>query len=156
MATPKKQIIQPVDLGKGLTINPLTKLVDLSISSDQPNNAQFGNDNGLVVNVMTAVVGSVPSDNSVLEETDSLSTSLGKLQSQIIAMATVQMVVSYRDVEDPTYVYFGGLLSTGDWQINRWEISTNQKTIATNESNSMIEDLDSAWGDRSTLEYTQP
>lgn len=50
-------------------------------------------------------------------------------------------------------VYYGGLQTTLDWQINRWDLATNTKTIATQANNATYTTLADAWNDRTTLTY---
>lgn len=44
-----KAIIAVSNLGKGLVINPVTKLLDVSVSTDAGNIIVYGSDNGLYV-----------------------------------------------------------------------------------------------------------
>jgi hypothetical protein len=50
-------------------------------------------------------------------------------------------------------VYYGGLQTTLAWQINKWDLATNTKTIATEINNPTYTSLADAWNDRLTINY---
>jgi hypothetical protein len=52
-----------------------------------------------------------------------------------------------------TTVYYGGLQTTLAWQINKWDLATNTKTIATELNNPTYTVLADAFDDRLTLIY---
>jgi hypothetical protein len=52
-----------------------------------------------------------------------------------------------------TTVYYGGLQTTLAWQINKWDLATNTKTIATEINNPTYTSLVDAFDDRLTLIY---
>ena len=47
------------DIGKGLVLNPITKLLDVLLSTDSGNSLQFGSDNGLFAPVDSTIRSSV-------------------------------------------------------------------------------------------------
>jgi hypothetical protein len=140
MAIQKKQIIQPADLGKGLSHNSLTELIDVKLSSDSNNSLEFGNDNGLYLDVTNKF--DVPTGTS---------TQYVAGDGSIMDFPTTIEILLNELTDD--YAYFGGILSTGGWQINKWTISTNVKTVATQLNNSSKTTLTTAWADRTTLTY---
>jgi hypothetical protein len=90
-----------------------------------------------------------PTDNSVL----TFDSSLGLWKNKdIVDILPVTLDISISEMTE-NYAYFGGTLSTGGWQINKWTISTNVKTVATQLNNSSKTTLTTAWADRTTLTY---
>jgi hypothetical protein len=140
MTIQTKQIIQPADLGKGLTHNPLTELIDVKLSSDLNNSLGYGNDNGVFLDITGKFDVPAGTSNQYIAGDGS-----------IIDFPTTLAISISEITED--YTYFGGTLSTGGWQINKWTISTNVKTVATQLNNSSKTTLTTAWADRTTLTY---
>lgn len=57
------------------------------------------------------------------------------------------------DFDNSSVYYYGGNTDNGDWQINKWVISGNIKSIASITNNPSYTSLASAWVDRLTLNY---
>ena len=104
--------------------------------------------------VLSTALSNISTANSaVITSTDSVISGMGKLQAQFNAITAAKLTITQRDTLDSSYVYYGGTLGTGAWQVNRWEISTNTKTIATMLNNSSVTSLTAAWASRTTLTY---
>ena len=64
------------------------------------------------------------------------------------------LVVTFTDMADPTYYYYGGLDETAAWQINRYlKTDVTSKSVATIATNGAYGDLSSAWTARTSLVY---
>lgn len=68
-------------------------------------------------------------------------------------LITNDLDISLTDFTSSTVYYYGGNTDAGDWQINKWVVSTNTKTIANVTNNITYTSLPTAWVDRLTLNY---
>lgn len=57
----QKIIVTTANLGKGLLVNSITKLVDVFISTDSGNTLKFGSDNGLYNQTTLPILAADPS-----------------------------------------------------------------------------------------------
>jgi hypothetical protein len=141
MPIQKHQLVSTGDLGKGLRINPATKLADAFTSTDANNAISYGNDNGLKVDISGKF-------------NKPTGTALQYVAGDgTIADFPVTMNATLSDFMNSEYYYFGGLLSSGDWQVNRWDISTNTKMVASKINNSDKTTLSAAWSAKTTLTF---
>lgn len=68
-------------------------------------------------------------------------------------LITNDLSISQTDFTDNVVYYYGGNTDNGDWQINKWVVLTNIKTIATQTNNGAYLNLTSAWSNKTTLNY---
>jgi hypothetical protein len=68
-------------------------------------------------------------------------------------LITNDLDVSLTDFTDNAVYYYGGNTDAGDWQVNKWVVATNVKTIANLTNNAGVTSLPTAWTNRLTLNY---
>ena len=68
-------------------------------------------------------------------------------------LITNDLSISLSDFTSSVNYYYGGNTDAGDWQINKWNTSTNIKMIANFINNNTYLSLPTAWVDRLTLNY---
>jgi hypothetical protein len=141
MPIQKHQLVTTGDLGKGLRINPATKLADAFTSTDANNAILFGTDNGLKVDISSKFNNPTGTASQYIAGDGT------------IADFPVTMNATLSDLTGTQYYYFGGLLSSGAWQVNRWDISTNTKAVASEINNSNKTTLSAAWSAKTTLTF---
>jgi hypothetical protein len=68
-------------------------------------------------------------------------------------LITNDLDASLTDFTNPLIYYYGGLTDAGDWQVNKWDMTSNTKTIANLTNNVGVTNLATAWTNRLTLNY---
>ena len=68
-------------------------------------------------------------------------------------LITNDLDASLTDFSNPLLYFYGGITDAGDWQVNKWDMVTNTKTIANLTNNSGTTNLATAWTNRLTLNY---
>lgn len=68
-------------------------------------------------------------------------------------LITNDLDASLTDFSNALLYFYGGLTDAGDWQVNKWDIPTNTKTIANLTNNAGTTNLATAWTNRLTLNY---
>lgn len=51
------------------------------------------------------------------------------------------------------FAYYGGIFQTGNWKINRFNVTTYQQSSATQSNNTSVDNLNNAWSQRGSLNY---
>ena len=82
---------------------------------------------------------------------DSTTSTWNKVGGQ--QLITNDLDTTLTDFTNPLVYYYGGNSDSGDWQINKWVITTNVKSIASIVNNATYSSLSSAWVDRLTLNF---
>jgi hypothetical protein len=68
-------------------------------------------------------------------------------------LITNDLDISVTDFTSTSVYYYGGNSDAGDWQVNKWVVATNVKSIANVTNNATYTSLPTAWVDRLTLNY---
>jgi hypothetical protein len=82
---------------------------------------------------------------------DTISSQWKKVGGQ--QLITNDLDISVTDFTSTSVYYYGGNSDAGDWQVNKWVVATNVKSIANVTNNTTYTSLPTAWVDRLTLNY---